>query len=92
MSARAGSVDAAFSGSGTTATAWVGLLGTVFGILFFALNVNFFKTHFTAESMSGDISEALGIHQWIIVPVAAIIFIAIIYIVNKKVDDFKQNF
>lgn len=72
--------------------AWVGLLGTVLGILFFAVNVKFFKTHFTSKSMSGDISELLGINQWIIVPIAAIIFIAIIYLVNKKMDDFKQNF
>jgi uncharacterized membrane protein YedE/YeeE len=72
--------------------AWVGLLGTVLGILFFAVNIKFFKTHFTSKSMSGDISAALGINQWIIVPVAAILFIAIIYLVNKKVDDYKQNF
>lgn len=72
--------------------AWVGLLGTVLGVLFFAVNVEFFKTHFKSKSMSGDISAALGINQWIIVPVAAIIFIAIIYLVNKKVGDFKQNF
>ena len=72
--------------------AWLGLLGTVLGILFFALNVNFFKTHLTSKSMSGDISAALGISQWIIVPIAAIVFIGIIYLVNKKVDDFKQNF
>lgn len=72
--------------------AWVGLLGTVLGILFFAINVKFFKTHFKSESMSGDISSVLGINQWVIVPVAAIIFIAIIYVANKKVDDFKQNF
>jgi uncharacterized membrane protein YedE/YeeE len=72
--------------------AWVGLLGTVLGILFFAINVKFFKTHFKSESMSGDISAVLGINQWVIVPVAAIIFIAIIYVANKKVDDFKQNF
>lgn len=72
--------------------AWVGLLGTVLGILFFAVNVKFFKTHLTSKSMNGDISAALGINQWIIVSVAAILFIAIIYLANKKVDDFKQNF
>jgi len=72
--------------------AWIGLVGTVLGILFFAVNIQFFKAHFKSRSVSGDISEALGIHPWIIVPVAAIIFIAIIYFTNKKVDDFKQNF
>ncbi len=72
--------------------AWVGLVGTVLGILFFAINVKFFKTQFKPGSMSGDISEALGINQWIIVPIAAVIFIAIIYLVNKKVDDHKKNF
>lgn len=72
--------------------AWIGLLGTVLGIIFFALNANFFKTHLTSKSMSGDISLALGINQWIIVPVAAVVFIGIIYLVNKKVDDYKQNF
>jgi len=64
----------------------------VLGILFFAVHVEFFKTHFKAKSISGDISAALGINPWIIVPVAAIIFMAIIYLANKKVDDFKQNF
>ncbi|MFO8087836.1 MAG: DUF6691 family protein [Bacteroidales bacterium] len=72
--------------------AWVGLLGTVLGILFFAVNVKFFKAHFKSEPISGDISAALGLNQWVIVPIAVIIFIAIIYFVNKKVDDYKQNF
>lgn len=72
--------------------AWLGLLGMVMGILFYALNVNFFKTHLKSQSMSGDIAAALGISQWIIVPLAAIVFVAIIYLVNKKVSDFKKNF
>jgi len=71
--------------------AWVGLLGMVFGILFFAINVKFLKTHLTAKSINGDISVALGINQWIIVPIATVVFIAIIYFANK-VDDFKKNF
>lgn len=71
---------------------WIALAGTVLGILFFAVNVDFFKTHLTSKSMSGDISEALGIHPWIIVPIAVILFISIIYVANKKVDDFKKNF
>lgn len=71
---------------------WIGLAGMVLGILFFAVHVDFFKTHLTSKSMSGDISEALGIHPWIIVPVAAILFISIIYLANKKVDDFKKIF
>lgn len=72
--------------------AWIGLIGMVLGILFFAVNIEFFKIHLKSKSMSGDISSALGINQWIIVPIAVIIFIAIIYMANKKVDDFKQNF
>lgn len=72
--------------------AWIGLAGMVLGILFFAVHVDFFKTHLTSKSMSGDISEALGIHPWVIVPVAAILFISIIYLANKKVDDFRKNF
>lgn len=35
---------------------------------------------------------AAGIHPWVIVPVAAILFISIIYLANKKVDDFRKNF
>ena len=72
--------------------AWFGLIGTVLGILFFAINVEFFKTHLKSKSISGDISAVLGIHPWIIVPVAALIFITIIYTANKKVDDNKKNF
>ncbi|MDZ7778020.1 MAG: DUF6691 family protein [Bacteroidales bacterium] len=72
--------------------AWLGLLGTVMGMLFFAINIDFFKKHLTSKSVSGDISAALGISQWIIVPLAAVIFVAIIYVVNKKVSDFRKNF
>jgi len=71
--------------------AWVGLAGMVAGVLVFALNSGFFKTHFTAKSINGDLSVALGIHQWIVVPVAAAIFITIIYFADK-VDDYRQNF
>lgn len=71
--------------------AWIGALGMVLGILFFAVNAKFFKTHFMAKTMSGDISVALGVHHWIIVPIAALIFIGIIYLANK-VDDFKKIF
>ncbi len=72
--------------------AWMGLVGVVIGMLFFALNVDFFKTNFTSKSMNGDISTFLGINQWIIIAIAAILFIGIIYIVNKKISDFKKNF
>jgi uncharacterized membrane protein YedE/YeeE len=71
---------------------WIGLAGMVLGILFFAVHADFFKTHLTSKSMSGDISEALGIHPWVIVPIAALLFISIIYMANKKADDFRKNF
>lgn len=71
--------------------AWVGLLGMVLGILFFAVNVKFFKSTFSAKSVNGDISVALGVNQWIIVPIATVAFIVIIYFANK-VDDLKKNF
>lgn len=71
--------------------AWVGLLGMVLGILFFAVNVKFFKTTLMTKNINGDISVVLGINQWVIVPIAALVFIGIIYLANK-VDDFKKNF
>jgi uncharacterized protein len=72
--------------------AWLGLVGMVLGIVFFAVNIKFFKENLTSNSMSGDISAFLGIHPWIIVPVAVVIFAAIIYFADKKADDFKKNF
>lgn len=71
--------------------AWVGLLGMVLGILSFAVNVKFFKTTLMTKNINGDISVVLGINQWVIVPIAALVFIGIIYLANK-VDDFKKNF
>jgi hypothetical protein len=43
------------------------------------------------KNINGDISLALGVSQWVIVPIAAIVFIGIIYLANR-VDDFKKNF
>lgn len=71
--------------------AWIGLLGMVLGILFYAVNVDFFKTIFKSQSLKGDIASLLGINHWFVVPVAAIVFIAIIRLANK-VDDFRDNF
>lgn len=71
--------------------AWIGLVGMVTGILFFALNSGFIKTQLTAKSINGDISTALGISPWIIIPVATLIFISIIYLADK-VDDYRRNF
>lgn len=71
--------------------AWIALAGMVAGILFFAINAAFFKTHFTSKSVNGDISAALGINMWIIIPIAAVIFALIIFFANK-VDDFRKNF
>ncbi len=71
--------------------AWVALLGMLLGILFFAVNVKFFKSNLMTKNINGDISAVLGINQWIIVPIAALVFVAIIYLANK-VDDFKKNF
>ncbi|MGD9978781.1 MAG: DUF6691 family protein [Bacteroidales bacterium] len=71
--------------------AWIGLLGMVLGVLFFAINVKFFKTNLMTKSINGDISVALGVNEWVIIPIAALIFIGIIYLANK-VDDFKKNF
>ena len=71
--------------------AWIGALGMVLGILFFALNFNFFKSHFLASSINGDLAANLGIHHWILAPIAAIIFIGIIWLANK-VDDSRKIF
>jgi len=72
--------------------AWLGALGMVLGILFYALNINFFKTHFLAKQLNGNISEALGIHHWIIVPIATLCFAGIIFLVNKYFKDDRQIF
>lgn len=71
--------------------AWIGAAGMVLGVLFFALNSEFFKTHLTSKSVSGDIAAVTGISRWIIVPVAVLLFTGIIFLANK-VDDYRKNF
>ncbi len=71
--------------------AWIGLLGMVLGVLFFAVNVKFFKTYLMTQNIPGSLPTILGINTWIAIPIAALIFIGIILLANR-VNDFKKNF
>lgn len=71
--------------------AWIGLLGMVQGVLFFAVNVKFFKAHLMTQNIPGNLPSILGVNKWIVIPIAALVFIGIILLASK-VDDFKKNF
>jgi hypothetical protein len=45
-----------------------------------------------SSEINGDISVLLGINRWFIIIPAAIIFISIIYFVNKNFSDNKNIF
>ena len=72
--------------------AFLGLLGMVLGILVYALNIRFFKSHLLANQVDGNLSSALGVHHWIVVPVAVLIFSGIIFLVNKYFRDDRRIF
>jgi uncharacterized membrane protein YedE/YeeE len=71
---------------------WLTALGLVLGILFFAINISFFKTHFLAPIFQGDFVDLLGINQWIVVIVFAVVFTAILYMINKHFQNNRRIF
>ncbi|HCY75614.1 MAG: YeeE/YedE family protein [Ignavibacterium sp.] len=68
------------------------LFGTAIGILIYALTIKPVKSLFLSGEINGDISILLGINRWFVIIPAAVIFISIIYFVNKKFDDNKKIF
>ena len=68
------------------------LFGTAIGILIYALTIKPVKSSFLSGEINGDISILLGINRWFVIIPAAVIFISIIYFVNKKFDDNKKIF
>ncbi|MDX9925391.1 MAG: YeeE/YedE thiosulfate transporter family protein [Ignavibacteriaceae bacterium] len=63
------------------------LFGTAIGILIYALTIKTVKPLLLSSEINGDISVLLGINSWFIIIPAAIIFISIIYFVNKNFSD-----
>ncbi|KUO63490.1 hypothetical protein APF79_06880 [bacterium BRH_c32] len=68
------------------------LFGTAIGILIYALTIKTVKPLLLSSEINGDISVLLGINRWFIIIPAAIIFISIIYFVNKNFSDNKNIF
>lgn len=63
--------------------AWIALAGMVLGILFFAMNIKFFKTHVIAKTLDGNIFRLIHINSWFVIALAAVLFALIIFFVNK---------
>lgn len=66
--------------------------GMSLGIFIYALTIKPVKAAFLSKEIGGDISAHLGVNHWATIIPAAIVFAAIIFIVNKKFDDNKRIF
>jgi len=72
--------------------AWLGGFGMVLGILFYAMNIHFFKTTLLSKQINGNLFEILNIHPWLIIPIATILFSVIIFLINKYFKDDQKIF
>jgi hypothetical protein len=68
------------------------VFGMALGILIYAMTIKPVKALFLSGEINGDISIMLGVNRWFIIIPAAVIFITIIYFVNRKFDDNKKIF
>ncbi|MDP2303208.1 MAG: YeeE/YedE thiosulfate transporter family protein [Ignavibacteria bacterium] len=68
------------------------LFGMSLGILIYALSIKYVKTAFLSSEISGDIFSLFGLNKWLIIIPAALIFVGIIYFVNKKFSDNEKIF
>jgi len=63
------------------------LFGMSLGIFIYALTIKPVKALFLSSDVNGDISVLLGINHWFLFVPAAILFGAVIFILNKKISD-----
>ncbi len=68
------------------------VFGMALGIFIYALTIKPVKEYLLTPEINGDLSVLFSVNRWIIIIPAALIFISIIYLVNKYVDDHKPNF
>jgi hypothetical protein len=66
------------------------LFGMALGIFIYALTIKPVKSLFLSAEVNGDISVLLGINHWFLIIPAAILFGAVIFILNKKISDNNQ--
>ena len=66
------------------------LFGMALGIFIYALTIKSVKSLFLSAEVNGDISVLLGINHWFLIIPAAILFGAVIFILNKKISDNNQ--
>jgi len=66
------------------------LFGMALGIFIYALTIKPVKSLFLSAEVNGDISVLLGINHWFLIIPAAILFSAVIFILNKKISDNNQ--
>lgn len=68
------------------------IFGMAFGIFIYALMIKPIKATLLSVEISGNIAMLLGINHWFIIIPAALLFLAIIYFVNKNFNDDKTIF
>jgi len=68
------------------------LFGMALGIFIYALTIKSVKTALLSNEINGDIFILIGLNRWIVITFASIIFLAIVYFVNKKVSDNNKIF
>jgi len=68
------------------------LFGMALGIFIYALTIKPVKETFLSSEINGDIFVLLGVNRWLLIILAAVLFSAIIYFLNKKVSDNKKIF
>lgn len=66
--------------------------GMALGIFIYALVARPIKIHLLTGEAGGDIAAHLGLNHWIIIIPAAVLFAAIILVVNKKISDNRTIF
>lgn len=70
----------------------IAFFGMTFGIILFALMIKPIKSWLLSTEINGNIAILLGINHWFIIIPAAVLFLGIIYYLNKQVSDNKMIF
>jgi uncharacterized membrane protein YedE/YeeE len=66
--------------------------GMSLGIFIYALTIRPVRAALLSSEMNGDIFALLGLHRWLVIAIAAVVFVSIIVLVDRKFDDNRENF
>lgn len=68
------------------------VVGMAAGIFIFALVFGPVRAALLSTEVNGDISILLSVNRWLTIVPAAVIFVAIVWLLNRKVSDDRQIF